>query len=98
MATAALTWAWRLFKTYAPAPQAAAIPKNTRFGMPGMMPSKASRPPVTPRALGCPSTWVTICWLMSCGRDTRVTKTATATDNNSAGICATRPSPMVSSA
>jgi hypothetical protein len=39
-----------------------------------------------------------ICWLMSWGFDTRVTRIATATDSKSAGICATNPSPMVRSA
>ena len=31
-------------------------------------------------------------------RETRVTRIATATDSSSAGICATKPSPIVSSA
>ncbi len=33
----------------------------------------------------------------SCGRDMRVTMIATAVDSSSAGSCAARPSPMVSS-
>ena len=36
------------------------------------------------------------CWLRSWSADTRVTSTPAAVEMISAGICATRPSPMVS--
>ena len=79
-------------------PHKAAMLRNTRFGIPGTIPSSPRMPLVTASARGWPRSCDTICWLMSCGRETRVTRMATATDNSSAGICATSPSPIVSSA
>ena len=48
--------------------------------MPGMMPSSVSMPLVTAKRPGLAQHLGMICWLMSCGRDTRVTRIATATD------------------
>ena len=59
-------------------------------------PSGAMTPAVTNRALGLPNSCRPISPPMSCERDMRVTMMATAVDSSSAGIWATRPSPMVS--
>ena len=52
---------------------------------------------VTSSALGLPKSWDTTSLPMSCESATRVTIKAAAVDSSSEGICATRPSPMVSS-
>ena len=41
-----------LLNKYAPTAQTAAIARNTKFGMPGMTPSRARMPLVTPSARG----------------------------------------------
>ncbi len=51
----------------------------------------------TASARGWLKSWRDISPPMSCEPDMRVTMMATAVESSSAGSCATRPSPMVSS-
>ncbi len=67
------------------------------FGMPGRRPIMPSTAPATVRARGCCTSCVTTCSESVAARDMRVTMTATAVDDSNAGICATRPSPIVNS-
>ncbi|MNI95163.1 hypothetical protein D3C77_771830 [compost metagenome] len=54
-------------------------------------------PAVRNSTAGFENNWLMICWPMSWSVDTRDTTTPAAVEITSAGICATRPSPMVSS-
>ncbi len=85
------------FSSHELPPASAAITRNEKFGMPGISPMRPRMPAATASAFGWPSICLATCWLMSDERDMRVTMIATATDSSSAGICATRPSPIVSS-
>ena len=68
-----------------------------KFGMPGMTPMMPSTAAATPSAFGWPNSCLPSSLPTSCSREMRVTMMATATDSSRPGICATRPSPMVSS-
>ena len=81
---------------YQPPPASTPSARKATFGIPGINPSTVKITADTASALGWPATWVSTAALMSCARDMRVTSTATAVESISAGICATRPSPMVS--
>ncbi|MNN51631.1 hypothetical protein D3C81_1662860 [compost metagenome] len=72
--------------------------RNEKCGMPGTRPMTAIKPAATASALGEANIWRLICLPMSSEPDARVTMIAAAVDNNSDGNCATKPSPMVSSA
>jgi hypothetical protein len=69
----------------------------TLDAMPGTRPITPSRPAATPSAFGERNSWRFISPPMSCEPDMRVTMIATAVESSSAGICVTRPSPIVSS-
>ena len=64
--------------------------------MPGTRPKMAMMDEVTNSAVGLPSC-VPACSAMDSVVVTRVTTMAVASDSSKEGICATRPSPMVSS-
>ena len=63
--------------------------------MPGTKPKMVKMMADMNKADGLAS-WVPACSEMDSEVVTRVTMMAVASDNNSAGICATKPSPMVS--
>ena len=67
-----------------------------RGGIPGTMPMMPTMPPVNASACGLASTCVINCCPVSWSVLTRLTTRPAAVDMISAGICATRPSPMVS--
>lgn len=77
-----------------------AIRKNGTTGSPGMAPRPTSSAAVIARALGCamscPKMSPPRC-MSSSSEDTRVTMIPAVVAMSSAGICETRPSPMVSS-
>ena len=79
------------------APKAAAISRNGSFGRPGISANRPIAQAPTSGALR----WPRICVAMSEPRSrseaARVTMMPAATEINSAGICAARPSPTVSS-
>ncbi|MNU08132.1 hypothetical protein D3C72_2540400 [compost metagenome] len=64
--------------------------------MPGTRPMAMRMAAATASALGEANICRLTCWPMSSEDDTRVTMIAAAVDSSSEGICATRPSPMVS--
>ena len=64
-------------------------------GMPGTKPNKVMMPEAINSAVGLESC-VFVCSVMDCEVVTRVTMMAVASDKNKEGICATKPSPMVS--
>ncbi|MNH41593.1 hypothetical protein D3C79_1031190 [compost metagenome] len=66
------------------------------WGMPGIRPSIASTPPVTPSTRGDMNSWSTICRPMSSPLPTRETTMAAATEISRPGICATSASPTAS--
>jgi len=53
--------------------------------------------PVIARARGWPNSCESTCCVTSASAEIRVTMMAVAVDSSSEGICATSPSPMVSS-
>ena len=63
--------------------------------MPGTMPKIARMPDEINKAEGFDN-WLEACSVIDSEVVTRVTMMAVASDKNKAGICATRPSPMVS--
>ena len=69
--------------------------KNTKCGMPGTMPKIAMMPAAMKSAVGLDN-WVVACSVIDSDVVTRVTMMAVAKDKNKDGICATKPSPMVS--
>ena len=66
-------------------------------GMFGISPMMPMMPAVRNITLGLENSWLIICWPMSWSVDTRDTTTPAAVEITSAGIWATRPSPIVSS-
>jgi hypothetical protein len=68
--------------------------KKMKWGMPGTTPSKAKIPAEMNKAEGL-ANWLVACSVIDSEVVTRVTMMAVASDKNKAGICATRPSPMV---
>ena len=62
-----------------------------------MRPITPSTLPATARLRGWVNSWRDISLPRSCARDMRVTMIATPVESSSAGICATSPSPIVSS-
>ena len=73
------------------------VDKKIREGIPGTNPSNTNIPPATISAKGllsCVLAWMVI----ESAVVTLVTIIAVASDNNKVGICATRPSPIVSNA
>ena len=77
-------------------PSNAAIGTKTTPGMPGTKPMRPIIPAATKRMRGlevsCSVTSAPMSWAL----DTRVTMIAAAVESSMEGICATRPSPMVS--
>ncbi len=63
--------------------------------MPGTKPNTAKMPALIYRAVGL-ANWVVACSVIDSEVVTRVTMMAVASDKNKEGICATKPSPMVS--
>ena len=68
---------------------------NIRCGMPGTMPRMIKMAADIKSAVGF-ANWVEACSVIDSVVVTRVTTMAVASDNNNDGICATKPSPMVS--
>ena len=69
---------------------------KTRFGMPGMTPSKPTMPATAPSDFDELKTWRPI-WLPTlCSLPTRDTTIAADTEISSAGTCATSASPTAS--
>ncbi|MNN55831.1 hypothetical protein D3C81_1707270 [compost metagenome] len=64
--------------------------------MPGTRPMAIRIAADTASALGEANICRLTCWPISSELDTRVTMMAAAVDSSREGICATRPSPMVS--
>ena len=69
--------------------------KKTKCGMPGTKPKMAKILADMYKAVGL-ANWVVACSVMDSDVVTRVTMMAVAKDKNKEGICATKPSPMVS--
>ena len=74
---------------------AAAKVMNIKWGMPGTKPKAVRMMAEMKRADGLAS-WLPACSEMDSEVVTRVTMMAVASDNKRDGICATKPSPMVS--
>ena len=67
-----------------------------KWGMPGTTPNNAKIPAEMNKAGGLAS-WLVACSVIDSEVVTRVTMMAVASDKKRAGICATKPSPMVKS-
>ena len=82
---------------HAIAPKIAAMNRNGSFGRPGI----SAKPPIaaaaTIGALRCLRIWCAMSEPRSLSDAARVTMMPVATEISSAGICAARPSPTVSS-
>ena len=65
--------------------------------MPGIRPNSPTMPAAMAKAFGKIASCEMICWPTSAPVDTRLTMMPAADEMTSAGICATSPSPMVSS-
>ncbi len=77
----------------APPPSA----RNAKCGIPGISPMTTMITPVIVSTRGFVNSWPVICVPMSSSVATRDTITPAAVEITSDGICATRPSPIVSS-
>ncbi len=71
--------------------------RNGIFGSPGTSAKAMITTPATSGALRCSSSWSATSVPRSCSDAERVTRMPVATEISSAGICAQRPSPTVSS-
>ncbi|MNH02837.1 hypothetical protein D3C79_620830 [compost metagenome] len=70
---------------------------NTASGKPGSKPTPSASKALTPSTKGLPSTWLSMLRPRFCSSPlTRVTMNPAPMAISNAGICATRPSPMVS--
>ena len=70
---------------------------NAKCGIPGIMPMPPMMAAVIDSTCGLAKSWFTSCVPVSCPLPTRDTTTPAAVEMISAGICATRPSPIASS-
>lgn len=71
--------------------------RNGSVGMPGITARTNINTATLHSTDGEASNWLPTCFSKSPASDTRVTMMAAADESSSAGICATSPSPMVSS-